>query len=77
MGASGSAYAQMSLQQQYDVMYGECMMAHGNQVPGFAPPPGAPLYAGPGTGRRPCYGPPPGYNTPPGYGPPPGYPPPY
>ncbi len=43
-GASGSAYAQMSLQQQYDVIYGECMMAHGNQVPGFAPPPGAPPY---------------------------------
>jgi hypothetical protein len=66
VGASNSAYAQMSLQQQYDVMYGECMAAHGNQVPGFAPPPGAPRYSGPG------YGPPPGY-----YQPPPGYPPPY
>jgi hypothetical protein len=64
-GAGGAAYAQMSLQQQYDVMYGECMMAHGNQVPGFAPPPGAPPYGGSG------YGPPPG---PPGYAP--GYAPP-
>lgn len=58
-GATGSTYAQMSLQQQYDVMYGECMMAHGNQVPGFAPPPGAPPYAGSG------YAPPPGYGPPP------------
>jgi hypothetical protein len=53
-GASGSAYAQMSLQQQYDVMYGECMMGRGNQVPGFAPPPGAPPYGG-----QPGYAPPP------------------
>ena len=45
-GANNSAYAQMSLQQQYDVMYGGCMRAHGNQVPGFGPPPGAPPYAG-------------------------------
>ncbi len=68
IGGSQSAYAQMSLQQQYDVMYGACMQAHGNQVPGFAPPPGAPPYSGAG------YGPPPGYNSPPaGYGPPPGY----
>jgi hypothetical protein len=51
----------MSLQQQFDVMYGECMMAHGNQVPGFAPPPGAPPFAGGGPG----YGPPPGYAPPP------------
>jgi hypothetical protein len=77
-GAAGSGYAQMSLQQQYDVVYGECMMAHGNQVPGFAPPPGAPPYGG-----QPGYAPPPpGYGQPPpGYGqPPPGYgqpPPPY
>ena len=45
-GASGAGYAQMSLQQQYDVLYGECMAARGNQVPGFAPPPGAPIYPG-------------------------------
>jgi hypothetical protein len=53
-GASGSAYAQMSLQQQYDVIYGECMAARGNQVPGFAPPPGTPPYSG-----QPGYAPPP------------------
>jgi hypothetical protein len=52
-GASNSAYAQMSLQQQFDVIYGQCMAAHGNQVPGFAPPPGAPPYPG--------YYPPPSY----------------
>jgi hypothetical protein len=63
VGASNSAYAQMSLQQQFDIIYGECMMAHGNRVPGFAPPPGAPPYGGPG------YGPPPGYAPPPGYRP--------
>ena len=45
VGAAGSSYEQMSVQQRYDVMYGECMMAHGNQVPGFAPPPGAPRYS--------------------------------
>jgi hypothetical protein len=77
-GASNSSYAQLSLQQQYDIMYGECMMAHGNQVPNFAPPPGAPPYAGAGYGppSGPSgYGPPPGYNQPPpGYNqPPPGY----
>ena len=64
-GASSSAYAQMSLQQQYDVIFGQCMAARGNQVPGFAPPPGAPPYGGPG------YGPPSGYGPPPGYAPPP------
>jgi hypothetical protein len=76
VGASNSSYAQMSIQQQYDAMYGACMQAHGNQVPGFAPPPGAPPYAG--GGGPPGYGgPPPGYAAPPpGYGaPPPGYPP--
>jgi hypothetical protein len=64
-GASNSTYAQMSLQQHYDVLYGECMQAHGNRVLAFAPPPGAPPYPGPG------YGPPP----PPGYSSPPPYPP--
>jgi uncharacterized protein YcfJ len=71
IGASNTSYAQMNIQQQYDVMYGECMQAHGNQVPGFAPPQGAPPYAGAG-GPPPGYGPPQGYG-PPGYGPPPGY----
>jgi outer membrane lipoprotein SlyB len=62
-GASGSGYAQMSLQQQYDVMYAQCMTAHGNSVPGFSPPPGAPPYGAPG--RSPYAGPP----GPPSYGP--------
>src|SRR6202022_1412123 len=43
--AGGAGYAQMSLQQQYDVIYGQCMAAQGNQVPGFSPP-GPPPYAG-------------------------------
>jgi outer membrane lipoprotein SlyB len=67
-GAAPAQYAQMSLQQQYDAAYSQCMYAHGDQVPGYqpAPPPG---YAPP---------PPPGYPPPPpGYAPPPpGYPPP-
>ncbi len=52
-GASGSAYAQLPLQQQYDIAYAQCMAAHGDQVPGMGPPPG---YQG---------GPPPGYPVPP------------
>src|SRR5947207_8056136 len=61
-GASGSGYAQMSLQQQYDVMYAQCMSAHGNSVPGLSQPPGAPPYGAPG--RSPYAGPP----GPPPYG---------
>ncbi|HYZ40087.1 MAG TPA: YMGG-like glycine zipper-containing protein [Stellaceae bacterium] len=45
-GASQAGPAQMSIQQQYDIMYGECMAAHGNSVPAFSPPPGTPPYAG-------------------------------
>src|SRR5262244_139981 len=37
VGAGGSGFAQMSLQQQFDITYGQCMYAYGNQVPGFAP----------------------------------------
>jgi len=85
VGASGSAYAQMSLQQQYDIIYAQCMAAHGNSVPGFSPRPGTPPYAVQG---RPLYGGPPGpppYGSPsygpgpygpgpyPGAPPPPGY----
>jgi hypothetical protein len=72
VGAGSAGYAQMSLQQQYDIMYGQCMYAHGNQVPGFSPPPGAPPYSSPP--RSPPYGPPgyPGYPGAPGP-PPPGY----
>jgi hypothetical protein len=78
VGASGAGYAQMSLQQEYDVMYGQCMAAQGNQVPGFSPPPGTPPYAG-APGPSPYvpspspYGPGPspyGPGSPP-YGPPP------
>jgi hypothetical protein len=53
VGAGGAGFAQLSLQQQYDVMYGQCMAAQGNQVPGFSPPPGTPPYAG--TPRTPPY----------------------
>jgi outer membrane lipoprotein SlyB len=65
-GASGTSYAQLSVQQQYDIMYAQCMAAHGNQVPGFSQPPGTPFYSAP-----PPYGPPiyPGAPVPP----PPGY----
>src|SRR6516164_2837755 len=72
VGAGSAGYAQMSLQQQYDIMYGQCMYAHGNQVPGFSPPPGAPPYSSPP--RSSPYGPPgyPGYPGAPGP-PPPGY----
>jgi len=46
--AAGSPYAQGSLQQQYDIMYGECMAAHGNSVASFSPPPGtSPYFGGP------------------------------
>ena len=66
-GASGYGYAQMSVQQQYDILYGQCMAARGNQVPGFSPPPDAPRYPGgpmPPPGPQPYYGP---RGTPPGY----------
>ena len=54
--AGGAPYAQGSLQQQFDILYGQCMMAHGNSVPALSPPP----YSG---GPNP---PPPGYDTYPG-----------
>jgi hypothetical protein len=50
-GAANSGFAQMSLQQQFDVFYGQCMYAQGNQVPGFSLPPGTPPYPG---GRSPA-----------------------
>jgi outer membrane lipoprotein SlyB len=67
VGAGGSGFAQLSLQQQFDLMYGQCMYAHGNQVPGFSPPPGTPPY--PGQPGQSAYGPPPYGSSP--YGPPP------
>jgi len=36
-GAQSTAYAQLSLQQQYDYAYSQCMYSRGNQVPGFTP----------------------------------------
>jgi hypothetical protein len=55
VGAGGSGFAQMSLQQQFDLMYGQCMYAHGNQVTGFSPAPGPPPYLG-GPGPSPYLG---------------------
>ncbi len=51
-GANGSSYAQMSIQQQYDNAFSQCMYAKGEQVPGFAPiayspPPPPPPPSGP------------------------------
>jgi len=37
VGAGSSNKAQLSIQQQYDVAYTQCMYAKGNQVPGMAP----------------------------------------
>src|SRR5579875_2930281 len=67
---SGAGFAQMSLQQQYDLAYAECMSAHGNRVPGFRPPPGGPGYGGPPSAPPP-YGPPGPPPPPPGWTPPP------
>ena len=57
VGAGGAGFAQLSLQQQFDIVYGQCMYAHGNQVPGFSPPPGTPPYSGAPSPSP--YGPPP------------------
>lgn len=59
VGANTTGWAQMSVQQRYDVSYAQCMQTKGDKVPGprhphrYPPPP-----------------PPPGYYPPP---PPPGY----
>jgi uncharacterized protein YcfJ len=79
MGAQGSSYANMPIQQRYNVAYSQCMYAKGNQVPvGYQQPPqdyGPPQqgYGPPGQGYN-NGPPPPGYNNgppPPGYGQPP------
>src|SRR5579864_5951444 len=57
VGANTSGWAQMSLQQRYDISYAQCMQTKGDNVPGPRRP------------RRPPP-PPPGYYPPP---PPPGY----
>ncbi len=71
MGAQGSAMAGGSIQQQYDMYYTQCMVAHGNLAPGMSPAPG---YGAPSSGYAPPssgYAPPaPGYEPgPAGYGP--------
>ena len=50
-GANSSAYANMSIQQRYDIAFHQCMYSHGDQVPGYQP--------------APAYGPPAGYGPPP------------
>jgi len=70
--AASSGY---ELQRRYNIAYGQCMYARGNQVPGvrparaYGPPPPPPGYGPP----PPAYGPPQsGYGPPPpSYGPPP------
>jgi hypothetical protein len=48
-GANGSSWAQMSIQQQYDFTYANCMEAKGNRGPMMGPPPpGAPPPPPPG-----------------------------
>jgi hypothetical protein len=42
----GAPFAQESLQQQYDIMYGQCMAIHGNSVASFSPHPGTTPYSG-------------------------------
>lgn len=51
-GAAGANYQQMSLQQQFDALYAQCMDERGNEVPGFRPPPGMPPYGPPPPPRR-------------------------
>ena len=36
--SGGTPYGQESLQQQYEIMYGQCMAAHGNSVASFSRP---------------------------------------
>ena len=44
--AGGAPYAQELLQQQYDIMYGQCMAARGNSAASFSPPPSTTPYSG-------------------------------
>jgi hypothetical protein len=41
LGASRTSGAQASMQDQFNNAYAQCMFSHGNQVPGFGPPPSA------------------------------------
>ncbi len=36
VGANGSAWSQMSIQQRYNIAYMQCMYSKGNQVPGYS-----------------------------------------
>jgi len=64
-GAHGSSIAGMGIQQQYDMYYAQCMVAHGNQIPGYAPNAYAVQpYPGAG-GPAPMGAPPPGALLPP------------
>ena len=69
IGANGSQWSQLGIQQQYNAAYEQCMYAHGDQVPGYVAVYGAPVYAAP------AYVAPPAYAAPPPP-PPPGAPPP-
>lgn len=70
-GAQSSSLAGMSIQQQFNVYYSQCMSSRGNQVPGFAPNMYAiPPYPGPGAAPPGPMAPPPGAYLPP---PPPPY----
>jgi uncharacterized protein YcfJ len=64
-GVNSAQWQQMSIQQRYDVVYAQCMYAHGNTIPGYGAPPPRRM--------RPNYPPPGGQMPPP---PPPGAPPP-
>ena len=56
VGAGNSGFAQMSVQQQYDILYGQCMAAHGNSVAGLSAPPGPSPYQGGSVGPSPYQG---------------------
>lgn len=65
VGSNQSAHAQYSVQQRYNIAYGECMTSHGDTVqwaPGYPyPPPGAYPPPPPPPGAYPPPPPPPGY----------------
>jgi len=69
VGADNANNAQLSIQQQYDNAYTQCMYSKGNQVPGMAPAVAASLPPPPPPG--PMAAPPPGAAIPPPNAPPP------
>ncbi|MGH7092140.1 MAG: YMGG-like glycine zipper-containing protein [Stellaceae bacterium] len=56
VGVRNSSMAGMSIQQQYNMYYAQCMSSRGNQVPGMSPAP-APAGYGPGGYGPGGYGP--------------------